>query len=305
MPEKWNNDKELKEAATRFFTTAISSRRTSFEEVTALLDNLIERNCGFKLINGSAFANNTEIRQPLNILIQRCLKLLGTKIGHEQALEELAWEHAATATSEDAAVKAFITALGSMNTVSFSYVAPNYAVRFGNGVRNITIGPVRACLAEDVAIEINERNQNPRWSIIVGANPGTKYQNNNTIFELPTVCWDVDIVAARGKVVEESLWFINIALSLLRLFYPLSHRQPPFPAISDYESVPTMQPEIRNMELTLSSKGAEFGGQLPLNQYIVDQEVIQHLNTVGFYDYAKHIFDPPNKSVATRIAQGL
>src|SRR5712692_5254352 len=212
MSEQWINDSKLREAAARFFATVRSTRCESIEEVTAL----IETNRGFRSTGSIVFAYDADIQQQLNVLVQRCLKLLGTQTGHEKDIEELAWKHVAMDVSDDTVVKAFITALHTTSTISFSYVAPNYAVRFSDGIREITVGPVQACLAEDTATKVNKRNENPHWYISSGTHPGTKYQDDKTIFELPAVCWYVDVVASKGNIEEETLWLVNIALSLLR-----------------------------------------------------------------------------------------
>jgi len=182
-------------------------------------------------------------------------------------------------------------------------VVPNYVVGFRGKVHQITIGPVRAIMAQDILPELLKEKTNPHWNIIAGDEFGIHLQPNLT-FHLPPYCWQVTVQAAEGNIEEEALWLVNIAISLLRLSYPVG-RYDFFPDFGDVEPMPFVKPESGKQGLIFSDNGLSGGGWGTPCLYLIDENIIAVTETEKFQSRVKTIFAQNKKSVAARFSQGL
>ncbi len=303
MVKRAKDDEALRKLAAEFFSAAWAARCKSAEETQALF----KKRLGFRIMGNTFFSNGPEVQRPLGALVRRCIKVLGSKAGHEGDIEEAAWKHAAQAVGDEVkpVVKAFMDDLDALGAVRFTYIAPNYAIQFEDGIREIVIGPVRACVSDVLAAEIRSHDQNPALEFAVGVHPGVTFANKKMLHTLAPVSWEVTVTASRGNVEEEALWLVNVAVGLLRLSYPTVRTLPFFPMIGDAENDPTLPPDYEKRSMVSAGKGIGGGGWHAPLLYIVNKALLNHLQSTGFADRANKLFHCGIKTVGERVFQGL
>src|SRR5260221_3350494 len=169
-------------------------------------------------------------------LTSRCIRALGPRAGNERDIEDLAWRHAAQGADIESrrSVEAFFTELTNVSNTTFTYLVPNYVVRFSEGEREISIGPVRASYTKDVSGRLKRENGDHIWNITTARSVRTKGQSGRKFkIALTPVCWEDSVRASGRNVSDEALWLIDVALNLLRLSYRPMPDPPRFPQIGD------------------------------------------------------------------------
>ena len=305
MMGKIKNDPDLKKKAEAFFASAWSARCKTQDESNQAFKDIFTH--GFRMIEGIFFKTGPENYNHQKNIVDRCIKLLGPKIGHEKDIEDLAWKTAAQMQDDDvsAPVKNFIESLLELIKAEHPFYVPNYAIRFKEDFREIKIGPVCARMTEDVIADMQEMEKVWESKRVKGSNPSFFFETCKTIIKPALICWVVTVNAARKNTEEEALWLIDTALSLLRLSHPVKHDNPFFPSIGDTESHPIIPPKRDTTGFIMSDKAISTdGGSVP-QFYQVNKAVSNHLQSINFEERAKKIFSPVSKSVGERVAQGL
>ena len=95
-------------------------------------------------------------------LLRRAVKVLGTKSGHEKDIEDVVWKYAteANGTNGSKVVGSFLKTLDGLGATTYHFIAPNYAVHFTEGIRELVIGPVRALLSTELVPSLAHDNKN-------------------------------------------------------------------------------------------------------------------------------------------------
>ena len=303
MRSKWDSDADLKENASSFFSVA--------RQAVVLVPSH-NPDTGFRLLKGLMFSITSDVRSAENLLVSRCITLLGAKAGNEKEITELAWERvwqslAGTNRTEniDDIVKAFLTDLSDHSQREFTLVAPNYVVRFEGNVEELHVGPVKAMHTRNVLEPVYEKTEDPKWNFQIGSKFDFSYSDDGVTIEMPTICWSVTVTAARGNVEEEAEWLINVALSLLRLSYP-KEQYMLFPSWNDIEDKPLVETSHETGGIIITEQGISGGGIWAPKIYIVDSKVQKITEEKRFKKQARAIFSPRTKgSLSVRFAQGL
>ena len=164
---KLNSDKLLRHYSATFFKVARAAVSNNPDEIGT---------GGIRFIKGIVFIVGHDLQKAEYNLINRCIRLLGSKAGNEKELTSLAWEQVWNslagenpASNIDSIVTSFIRALTQHVQLTFEYIIPNYVIHFSKGVCSIRIGAVQAILSEDIATLIDQHKAGKKLKLYVGS----------------------------------------------------------------------------------------------------------------------------------------
>jgi hypothetical protein len=293
-------DKELVDFATRFLEAYSASAKSSPTNVT------FDKEHRYALGAGGIIELTDEILSAQSSFVHRAAKLLKSKAANEKAISNVVTTHAhefvAGNGKLETAAANMIKAVFEHGNASFEYLAPNYVIRLNPQVKQIKIGRVRAMLTEEFNKERKSRHPDQRVNIVPGAGFSLSLGQEVTI-ETKPICWIVDVDAVAENVEEEAKWLIDIALSLLRLSHLnwSSH----FPNLGAVEPHPVKPTRAHNEGIKLQGSKVLAGGSSVPPWYEADAAVVGTVQAKKFISQAEIIFDPPEKSLAERVSQGL
>lgn len=249
-----------------------------------------------------------EVAITLAALRTRSMKLLGSKAGHERAVEQTllkqAHESILDSQSVDGMATALIDAVFDQGLVSNEYVAPNRLFRFAGGVRSIRIGSVRAMQTIDLQHERQSTYPGGRVTLAPGDGFSMKIHPGGAVtVTIYGVCWVIDVDAIAENVQEEGRWLIDVAVSLLRLTHTPWQGLPP--KIGDREPHPIHPTIAHNDGVKLQGPTVLAGGGRVLPWYEIDAAAAASAATSEFLAKASAIFAPTKDSLAARVSQGL
>ena len=161
----------------------------------------------------------------------RAMKILGSKAGHERAMDQMllkeAHESVLYRKDVNAMATALIDAVFDQGLVTYEFVAPNRLFLFKGGTKSIRIGSVRAMLTEDLQKQRHSSYPNGNVTIIPGDEFSINIHAESTSITLYAVCWVVTVDAIEQNIEEEGKWLIDVAVSLLRLSHADWKGMPP------------------------------------------------------------------------------
>lgn len=120
---------------------------------------------------------------------------------------------------------------------------------------------------------------------------------------MPRMVWVVDVPAAKENVPEETKWLIDVAVSFMRL--SSRHWSVRYPKPGQIEPHPTLPASLGAPHVTFINDTAYTGGKKLPGIYDIDKKVAKDLQSPECQQRAAILFDPPSKSLAMRVAQGL
>jgi hypothetical protein len=293
-------DKELVDFATKFLDAFAASAKNSTAGTT------LEKGRPYALGAGGIVELTEEIIAAQSGFVHRAAKLLKSKAAHEKAISNIATNHAhefiAAKKKIETAVADMIKAVFEQGNASFEYLAPNYLIRFNPPIKEIKIGRVRALLTEDFSSEWKSRYPDHQVNIVPGAGFSLQPGQKITI-EMRPICWIVHVDAVAENVEEEGKWLIDVAVSFLRL----SHQRwsGHFPQLGDIEPHPARATPLHSEGVKLQGSRVLAGGGRVPPWYEIDAAVVATSQEQKFISQAELIFDPPKKSLAERVSQGL
>ncbi len=185
---------------------------------------------------------------------------------------------------------------------SFEYLAPNHLAKLHSAVKEIKVGRVRVLRTQDFTSEWESRYPDHRFSIV----PGEGFSltvGQKVVIEMKPICWIVDVDAVAENVEEEGKWLIDVAVSLLRLSHP--NWSGHFPKLGSVEPHPVRATLLHNEGAKLQGPKVLAGGSSVPPWYEIDEAVVATCQDTKFIARAEVIFDPPRKSLAERVSQGL
>jgi hypothetical protein len=247
-------------------------------------------------------------------LLTVCLELLGARSMLKEALGVIVWELVEASLKEtdvNSASANFVRDLATRayadSNAEYRYVRPNYLIRFARKLTVITVGPVTALLASEAIAEIKANFPDLRATLRVGKDfkldpkLGTE---SPAVIDLPVVVWMVKVNSTRALVEQEARWRVDVAVSLLRLFYP-NRYYPHFPRPGDLETDPFLKPSFANEGIKFSNDNLFAGGMQAPFHYIVDPAVVRIIRGARFRSLADAIFQAEEKKVSERVARSL
>jgi hypothetical protein len=293
-------DKELKDAATRFLSAFAASAGSTADAVQ------IRNDRPYVLGSAGTVELTDAIIDAHSRFVNRAARLLKSKAGHEKAISQIAIDHAhdfvTGAKQIESAVSEMIQAVFDRGNASFEYLAPNYLVKLTPTVKEIRVGRVRALRTQDFSSEWKSLHPDHRVSIVPGKGFSLQITPEIIIQMLP-VCWIVKVDAVAENVEEEGKWLIDVAVSFLRL----SHRMwaGHFPDIGSIEPHPLRSTLVHKEGVKLKGSKVLAGGSSLPPWYEIDEAVVATSLDKKFVSQAELLCDPPKKSLAERVSQGL
>lgn len=249
-----------------------------------------------------------DLEKALSDFVHRAAKLMGAAAAHEKAISQIATKHAhvqvTKASPPKAAASALIDEVFKAGGASFVFVAPNYLVRLPPEILEVRIGRVRVMQTAAFAAERKKKYPDDAAKLVVGGgfSFGLPTAGKMYVTMLP-ICWVVEVDAAAENVEEEGKWLIDVAVSLLRLHH--DKWQGLFPGPGDQEPHPIKVPTPHDESVKYQGSTVSFGGGKTPGWYEVDEVVSAKTIDTGFIAKAQLVSDPPAKTLAERVSQGL
>ena len=233
-------------------------------------------------------------------------KMLKAKAAHENTIAKMCLKASQVYLSEgqslEAAAEALTDRVLEEADREYVHIEPNFLVLPGDHDGMLQIGRVKSMRTAEVNAHTSLGTET-RVALVEGAYPDTTFVDGTIGIGMPTMAWVVDVPSTKENVSEEAKWLIDVAISLLRFEY---RRAPPhFPAIGKVEAHPTKPTDTRPPHVTIEGETTWAGGWEINNVYEIDQAIVDAIASERFFNMAATIFDPPNKSLALRVAQGL
>lgn len=293
-------DKELRALATEFLNAYSASAQSGNGDPAS------GKNWPFSLGAGGIIEITEEISQAQSKFVMRAASLLKSKAAHEKAISKIATDHAhdliAGNKKIEVAVTDLIKAVFEHGNASFAYLAPNYLVRMLPAVKAIRVGRVKVLRTDDFAEEW--KVQYPGHQVQIIAGDGFSIQlTPKVIITMRPVCWIVNVDAAAENVEEEGKWLIDVAVSYLRLRF--QNWPGHFPALGDVEPHPLRPVQSHREGVKFQNSRVLAGGGTVPPWYEIDSAIAAATQEPNFVTQASLIFDPPAKSLAERVSQGL
>ncbi|CAM5336486.1 hypothetical protein ATER59S_00052 [Aquamicrobium terrae] len=301
-PKKPNRKDADLTAAAKAFALAFSNAAAAQTPLTGLTPG-----SGMSLGAAGIVEITDDIAKTVATLRARAMKILGTKAGHERAMDQTLFKVAHQSTLEkkgvDAMATALIDAVFDQSLVTYEYVAPNQLFRFNGGTKNIEIGNVRAMLTSDLQTERQAAYPNGKVTLIPGEEFSMSLHGGSASITLSPICWAVSVDAIAENVEEEAKWLIDVAVSLLRLCHSQWEGLPP--VIGNSEPHPIQKPIRQNQGIKIQGPKVLAGGGVTPPWYEIDPGVEATVAAAEFKTKAAAIFSPTKDSVAARVSQGL
>nr|WP_321440362.1 HEPN domain-containing protein [uncultured Hyphomonas sp.] len=266
---------------------------TFFEGYSARLTEDFERarhdftQLAAKMLNARSASENT-------------IRTLCLKAGQEYVKKWASSDEASPPSLETAAAGLVDTVLAEAGR-TFIHIEPNFLVR--HSVPDVvTIGRVKS-VRTDLALGAAGIKEDGRVKIVAGNYPQQIWDGERYTLEMPASVWVVDVAATKDNVTEEAKWLIDVAISLMRL--GATDWPGVIPKIGEPEPHPTF-PTIHNQpHVTMEGETVFMGGRKVAGWYEVTAEIAEQLSSKDFQARADVLFDPADKSLGQRVAQGL
>lgn len=301
---KLYDDEKIREYASVFFRHASNALcKTEKEAIEAF------RSLRFRMQLDKCFNYNSDVSKSLGNLVQICTKKLGSKSGHETDVERVAWEIASTMDPNDieSAVKDFTLNVEKQSRTESIYIAPNFTVELLDNINELEVGPVKIRKSSTLPNDYVKSSDRFIWMFHSSSDPRIILSSEGLNIFYPDFCWEVKLNTSPGNVEEEAFWLISIALSCIRFFYPVDHKNPSYPMWGKKEAHPITPPVFNNPRIIVRTQDRNVnagGGSFPL-LYTVDNKVFEHFKQSGFEKFTETIFNYKNNTVAERVAHGL
>jgi hypothetical protein len=238
------------------------------------------------------------------------IKVFGKSRIHEKSAEEVARDIAFNSNDADsvkAIAKAVVTGIKAAATTEYRVIRPNPLFRFVGNVEEIKIGPVRIATREAVRRDVEGRSSAIRICSLEKENNAVTFIEDGASLiaqvYLPELCWDVSVQGMPKGLELEAVWFIDVAISFVRLHY----QQPKgfFPTISDVEPHPIHPRQFQAQGLSIGPDGATLGGGSAAPWYEIDADMVIILKSSKVVAAAEQLFAPHSNTLAERMQQAL
>jgi hypothetical protein len=179
--------------------------------------------------------------------------------------------------------------LVSINTFETTYVGPNFLFKLEASVKGITIGPVRAILADQLREELAQRVPHLELKTARRAqSKSVRFAGKIIEVTMPPICWVVTVTVAEENVEEEARWLVDVAISLLRLHYISQPRL--FPRTGEVEPRPLHEGLRDSVGFRLRENAVQVGGFAHRPCYQIDQAVEEITRDNAFVSKSRLIF---------------
>ena len=285
----------LKDSLDAFFLAA----NAAVVKTKAQLDAVFKAQ-NFWMHNGFTFEVTDDFASTLRDVVAGVVKSEGPAKVNRKQIQEIALDIATSQSSSK--TKDFNAAIKGEVAKKYERIEPCFAVAL-NGVKAIKLGRVTIERSIDVANELNKPNA--RWQIRPNVPPSSQIEKNVFIVGLPAVVWRVKVECFKGNVRDVAAWYIDVALSLLRLSIPSDKIVGNSPGFGSIEAAPTQSLQRKEYGISLAGTGVSFGGSSLDGWYEVTSKTFGPKKRQKLDILAAQLMNPTKGSVAERFANGL
>jgi hypothetical protein len=301
------SDQQLIQLA-EVFVRAFQAALVESDEVFRTL--LKEPGKGFSIGAHGTVEFTEELLDASRNLSARAVKVFGANRIHQKSVEEVARSIAFSTGDADTVkeiAKAIAAGIGEAANTKYRIIRPNTLIRAMDGVDEVKIGPVRIAKRESIRQDVEHSSSSIRISPI-GSEKGafSLIEDGAALhahIHLPELCWDVSVQGMTRGLELQALWFIDVAISFIRLHYEKPRGL--FPKLADVEPHPLYPHPNQSHGLSIGPAGAAFGGGTTAPWYELDADVIAILNSAKVIGVAEQVFDPKSNTLSERMQQAL
>lgn len=306
-PSRLASDPELVKLAKAFVEAFQAARVKSEEAFHALLDGFGN---GFSSGPHGTVEFTDELVKASRELSVRAVKIFGPSRIHQKSAEEVARNIAFS--SGDAGdvkhiAKAIAVGIGDAAETHHRIIRPNALFRLIADVDEVKIGPVRITKRESIRQDVERQSSKIRISHVGQKNNSLTLTKHGRILtahiHFPEFCWDVSVQGMLKGLELQALWFIDVAISFVRLHY--KEPRGSFPKLADVEPHPIYPQPSQPHGLRIGPDGPAYGGGVKSPWYELDIDVIDILNSSKVTATAELVFDPESNTLAERMQQAL
>ncbi|RUM15805.1 hypothetical protein EFD56_24235 [Rhizobium phaseoli] len=185
----------------------------------------------------------------------------------------------------------------------YTRIEANYLVSHDGFAGIVKLGRVRSMTCEDAGTETPLAGIT-KIRLAPGDYPNQSILSTGTyLVGMPRMVWVVDVPATKENVPEEAKWLIDVAVSFMRL--SSRHWSVRYPKLGQIEPHPTLPASLGAPHVTFHGEHSFTGGKKLPAIYDINKKVAKDIQSTSCQQRANVLFDPPNKSLAMRVAQGL
>jgi hypothetical protein len=222
--------------------------------------------------------------------------------GYVVARSEDDGDHADSNILKDAAQSLVDIVLEELSKV-YTRIEANFLVSHDGFDGIIDLGRVRSMTCKDAGTH-TPLTGITKIRLQPGEYPNQSYLSTGTfLVGMPHMVWVVDVPATKENVPEEAKWLIDVAVSFMRL--SSRHWSARYPKPGQIEPHPTLPASLGAPHVTFYGDVSYTGGKKLPSIYEINEKVAKDLQASDCQQRADILFDPPNKSLAMRVAQGL
>lgn len=183
----------------------------------------------------------------------------------------------------------------------YIHICPNHLLRLPDS-STLVLGRV-SCMPTAQATATTKLASIAKIHLMENAETVMDFAEGKCFVGMPSTVWVVEVAATKANVMEEARWLIDVAVSLARL--STAKWSGLFPGKGDTEPSATTAAQSQLPQVTLDGANALTGAVAPLRRYELSIDVLNDLGHATVQAVASKIFDPPPKSLAESVAQGL
>lgn len=254
----------------------------------------------FWMHNGLTFEVTDGFASTLRDVVASVVKSEGPAKVNLKQIQEIALDVATGSSSNK--IKDFNTTVKGESTKQYERIEPCFAVVL-NGLKTLKLGRVTIEKSADVAKEVNKLDA--RWQIKPNAPPTSQFEQKVFVVGLPLTACRVKVECFKGNVRDVAAWYIDVALSLLRLSVPSEKVTGNFPGFGSIEASPTQPPQRKDYGISLTGTVASFGNSSLDGWYEISPKTFSAKKQRELDSIANKLMNPPKGSVAERFANGL
>jgi hypothetical protein len=323
-PRKLLSNKDALDAAQEFLLAAAEGVQQFKERYSEIAAGDLSISFG---PGGIAIARTKRLDEVESRLAKTCVKVLSNRVADESDILAIAWanffEGLASRSDEGHSFEFATGLLRQLDEAAAAepiYVMPNCAIVLAEDVRNLHLGQVQIRITEDILPDLKQSNwqtlstaQGTNFRVLhdglteMPARDGELTKIAHAVLQLgfPSSCWRVSVNALHGTVSEEALGLVNIAMSLVSLYYPRVVEDAPPSGFGVRENHPTLMIESQQPSIMLDRGQSSAKGSLSGMPYVIGKAQKEHFERIGLKQIAECVYNASLDSVAARVAQGF
>jgi hypothetical protein len=197
-----------------------------------------------------------------------------------------------------------LKSLAALTDTNIKFIAPNHAIRL-IGLSNFDIGPVKCQLSKDLVSDYPHLFSNQKL-VIDEEKRGNVITDKTIKFHLSSQCFIISLKCSPKKAENLAQWYIDIALSLLRL-YLFKHKSTYgfFPYVGYLDPLPFQKREMNSHFIKIENGKSTGYGMTNHPAYELHQQTANLLAQDNFFQACTAIFEAKENTTTERLQRAL